>query len=157
MSYTARLTDKKAQDFASKVGDLFTSVPHLPKKWIDFLVKIMPVLALIGGVLALFGGVASLLSMNPFMVVTALLMLAMAYVLLMAYKPLQDRRYDGWMLVFWNHVISAVLTLFQILSSRQGVFGLVWTAIGFYLLFELRSRYGLKGMLEGARTRIKAL
>ncbi len=152
MSYTARLTDKKAQDFASKVGEIFKSVPHLPKSWVDFLVKIVPILALIGAVLSLFAGpvlgflsVLSLLTLNPVLVlsvlVAAILSLVTACLLFLAYKPLKERKYDGWMFLFWCQILGAVQSLFHILFREQAITSLIGILVGFYILYEMRPRY----------------
>lgn len=160
MATIARLTDKQSQDFANKIGDIFKSVPHLPKEWVAFLVKIAPVMALIGAVLSLFAGplmgvlgVLTLLTLNPLLVLSvflsAILSVASAVLLFLAYKPLQARAYEGWMYLFWSEVIGAASTLVMILFGRGGIGGIVGIAIGFYILFEMRSSYqGVVGALK---------
>lgn len=169
MSYTDRLTDAQSQDFANKVGDIFKSVPHLPKEWVAFLVKIAPVMAIIGAVLSIFAGpviglagVVSLLSFNPILVLSlllsAILSLVGGVILFLAYKPLQERKYDGWMLLFWSQVLGFVSSLVGMIGGHNNLIGaIIGLAIGMYILFEMRSSYGVKGKVEALKAEVKKL
>jgi hypothetical protein len=165
MAYTDRLTDKKSQDFANQIGQAFTSLPHLPKNWVQFFVKIAPVLALIGAILSFIAGpilglmsIVSLLTLNPVIVLTvvgaAVLSFLSSVILFSAYKPLQQRKYAGWMLLFWSQALGAAQTLFHIALRQQGILSLIWIAVGFYILYEMRSWYGVKGKLEDVRAKL---
>lgn len=164
MAYTDRLTDKKSEAFADQVGQVFTSLPHLPKNWIAFFVRIAPVLALIGAILSLIAGpilgflsILSLLTFNPLVVISVLAAAVFSFItsiiLFSAYRPLQQRKYTGWMLLFWSEVISAVQTLFHIAIGQQDLWSLVWIALWFYILYEMRSFYGIKGKIAKVKSR----
>lgn len=151
--YLARLEDAQSMKFVDQVGDLFKSLPHLPTNITEFLVKIMPYLALLGGILSLLsgpvialGGLLTLLTLNPLWfvlsLVSAILAVVTAILMFMAFKPLQDRQMKGWLYIFWTNIASAVLTIIQIIVGGASVVGLVGMVIGFYILFEMRPFYG---------------
>jgi len=153
MATIAQLTNKQAQDFADKIGEIFKSVPHLPKEWVAFIVKYLPILAIIGAVLSLLSGLSVAMA-GLYGMISAVFALATAALLFMAYKPLQDKKYDGWMLLFWSNVVSAVEALVMIVLSGQ-FFGIVGIIIGFYVLYELRPSY--RGKVEALKAEVTKL
>lgn len=154
-AYLNRLTDAKAMKFIDQVGDIFKSLPLAPKGLIDFLVKIVPYLALLGAILSiitgpivgLLGTLASLALISPVVLVvtlvTTVLMLVQAVLLFVAYKPLKDLEKKGWVYLFWAEVVSVIQSIVALLDSRGGsiVFAIVFTALWFYILFQMRPRY----------------
>lgn len=155
------MMDKKAVDFVAKVEDLFKSLPHLPAGIVEFFVKIAPWLALIGAVLSLLAGpilgllsVFSLLTLNPLIVLSVLLAavisIVTAVMLFMAFNPLKNREYKGWLLIFWSDVLSAIMMIFDVIVNRgAGLGSIVFTLIGFYILFEMKPAYSSKKGLKG--------
>ncbi len=151
-SYVDRLTDKKSEEMAEKAGELFSSLPHLPKNIVEFLVKLAPFFALLGAVLSLLSspvlGLLSLLSLitfNPFIVlsvlISAIVALVSAVLLFLAYKPLSQRKHAGWMLLFWSNVLSLVQFILDVVLRQSGLAGIIGLAIAFYILYEMRPFY----------------
>lgn len=147
-----KLTDEKSRKFADQFGEVFKTVPHLPKAWVDFLVKIAPPLALIGAILSLISGpilglvsAISLITLNPFLVfsvaLAAIIAIANAILLWHARKPLEKRSIDGWMLLFWSDMLSVFQIVAGIFLHQGGLGGVIGLLIGFYILFEMRPRY----------------
>lgn len=162
----SRLTNKDSEGYAQKGADLFSSLPHLPKNITEFLVNFAPIFALIGAVLSLIAGpilgllsVISLISLNPFFVlsvlIAAVITLLSSVILFLAYKPLQNRQYRGWLLLWWSMVLSAIQAVLDIGLRQEGVFSLIGIVIGFYVLYEMRPFYGVKGKLGDATAKAK--
>lgn len=74
-----------------------------------------------------------------------ILLVVNAVIFFMAYSPLTKRAKRGWDLLFLASVINVVYGFIQIFMSGRGVgsflVSLVGSAIGFYLLFQIRERY----------------
>jgi lysylphosphatidylglycerol synthetase-like protein (DUF2156 family) len=152
-----RLQDDQAMGLVAKIEDAFKTLPRLPKGFVEFMVKIAPWLALIGGILSLVAGpvlgllsVVSLLTLNPLLVVStvvaAILSLANAALLLMAFGPLKQRQFKGWMFVFWSEILGIVQTILGILMSQSSIISIVFALIGLYILFEMKPMYTGKGV-----------
>lgn len=155
-AYLDRLTDSKATEIADKVGDVFKTLPKLPSNIVEFLVKVVPYLALIGAILsiiggpllALFGTLASLLTLSPLLmvwtIVSMLVLVATAILMFMAFQPLQNRDMKGWMYLFWAQVLGLAQIVLSLLGGQGGslVVSLIVTAFWFYVLFQMRSYYG---------------
>lgn len=153
------LTNKQAQSLIKPLEKSFKSLPHLPRGIVDFIVGITPWLVLLGGVFSVLGAVSLLLSsfttstfMGQFMryyqysrsyfLVSSISELIMGGLLLLAFKPLQNRKIAGWMLLFWVNVVSLVHQGFTLFMGYHSILGFVISAvIGFYLLFELKPSY----------------
>ena len=153
-SFFAQFTSKQSIKFIDQVQEPFKNLPHLPDSVIEFVAKIAPVLAIIGGflwivVVGLQTLVASLslLSLNPagsmFMIVSAVISLLMGALFLMAYKPLQARKMEGWVYLFWTEVLYTVTVLLDLVEGRVFSFvpSLIGVLIGFYFVFEIRKQY----------------
>lgn len=71
-----------------------------------------------------------------------------AVILLMAYPHLVKRARRGWDLLFLGSVINVVYSVVSIFINGRGfssfLFGLIGSAIGFYLLFQVKSKYNAK-------------
>lgn len=144
----------------------------LPENFKKGLVSAMPWLALLGGILSLLGawglyqlvswasswmGVANDLSMNygyytgytasfgPLLWLSLALLVVEAVVSFMAFSPLKDKKKRGWDLMFWLALLNvayAVVYLIAAPNIMQFVFSLLGSALGLYLLFQIRSYYG---------------
>ena len=128
----------------------FKGLPKLPASVVDFLVMIAPWLALIFGILGVLGTLAAL------GILTAFAPLAMmgnvqgygvGYIVILgglissvlgiiAFPGLNAKKIGGWNLLFWSEIVSIVASVLSI--SIGGVIG---TIIGFYILFQIKSRY----------------
>lgn len=151
-----------------------TVTAKLPTSGKEILVKALPWLALIGGVLSLFGAwglyqlatfannwsnVANELSVAygysaPTANVSGLIWVSLvvivieAVMLLAAFSPLKNHKKLGWNLVYWTSLINvayAVLYIFVDFNFFSLLFSLLASAIGLYLLFQIRS-YFLGGL-----------
>lgn len=68
-----------------------------------------------------------------------------AVILLMAFPKLQKRLRSGWNLLFLASLLNIVYAVLQIFTFQRGfgnfIFSLLGTAIGFYLLFQVREKF----------------
>lgn len=68
-----------------------------------------------------------------------------AVILLMAFPKLQKRLRSGWNLLFLASLLNVVYAVLQIFTFQRGfgnfIFSLLGTAIGFYLLFQVREKF----------------
>ena len=130
--------------------DMFKKLPALPAKAIDVLVMITPWIALIFGILGVLSaltGLGVLTAFAPLAVAgavggyglgyVALAALAISSVLmLVAFPGLKKVKAGGWRWLFYSEVASVIGSLVSI--SLGGIIGAL---IGFYLLFQIKSRY----------------
>jgi hypothetical protein len=69
-----------------------------------------------------------------------------ALILLMAYSKLKARIRSGWDLLFLAMVVNTASAVVSLFISERGTMsfflGILSSAIGFYLLFEVRGKYG---------------
>ena len=77
-----------------------------------------------------------------------------AVIFLMAFAPLKLKAQRGWDLLFLASLINIVYGVAQIFISGRGVgdfiLSLIGTAIGLYLLFQVKDYYGKKGSASSA-------
>ncbi len=148
------IMSKDAMNVVAKGENLFKNLPHLPVGVVEFFVKIAPYLALFSAVLGLiFGpivglvGLLSVITLNPFIMLSilggAVLMFVNVAMMLYAYKPLQNREYKGWLLLFWSEVLTAVTTVLSVLGNGS-IASVIWLIIGFYVLYEIKPAYNGK-------------
>lgn len=68
-----------------------------------------------------------------------------AVILLMAYPHLKTRTRRGWDLLFLGSIINVLYSLVSLFIDGRGfgsfLFGLIGSAVGFYLLFQVRELY----------------
>lgn len=71
-----------------------------------------------------------------------------AVLMLMAFSPLKERLKRGWDLVFMSSLISVAYSVLLIFIDNRGfgsfLFSLIGTAVGFYILFQVRPLYSSK-------------
>ena len=154
------------------IGSLFKDTPPLPNNAKQTLVNIWPWLALIFGIVqilaawALWGllswanrmddayrafyapAVHGYSSFDRMLVYFGLIFLLVdAVILLMAYPELKKRARRGWDLLFLGSLINLIYSVVSVFIRGRGIssliFGLVGSAIGFYLLFQVRDMYGM--------------
>jgi hypothetical protein len=147
---------KQADGLLVSLEDAYKSLPKLPKGFTDFLVTVTPWLTLIGGVLlfvvvgilGFIGLIASIaatvLALAPQYVIMMIITLAIAVVqgalMLLAFKPLQQKSLAGWRMLAYVELLSVVSTILT-LSVAGIIWGLIWNAVGFYILFQIKSYY----------------
>lgn len=154
------LTHPKAIKLIDQVGEYFKDLPHLPANLIDFIVKVSPFLALIGGALSVLSSISMIsvvLNFSPFFkyghygwgsqylaftLITGVLQLLSGVLLLLAFKPLQKKEKIGWLYLYYTVILSIVMSLVSLTTSMSSLlYSLIWIALDLYLIYELRSSY----------------
>ncbi len=150
------LYNKNVKDLADKGVPLFKELPHLPKKWIETIVKILPFLVLIGGIFSIISALQNIFIFNrtqswimqwaqvsrAYYYVSGIFTALMGALYLMAYKPLKNKEYEGWLLLFLSAILSLAESLVVLILGWGGLFGLLISAvISFYLLYEIRPEF----------------
>lgn len=159
------------KQWEDKIGGLFKGAPALPENGKEGLVKAWPWIALIFGILqllaawALWGlmrtaeSVVNLYNayyvnypdvMNGFdkfvIYLGIAVLLVDAVILLMAYPELKKRSKRGWDLLFLGALINLAYAVVSLFINDRGfgsfIFSLIGSAVGFYLLFQVRGKYG---------------
>lgn len=148
--------NKNVKDLAEKGVSLFKELPHLPKKWIETIVKILPYLVLIGGIFSIISALQNIFVFNrtqswimqwaqinrAYYYVSGIFTALMGLLYLVAYKPLKNKSYDGWLLLFLVAILSVIQSVVLLILGWGGIFGLlISAAIGFYLLYEIRPEF----------------
>lgn len=133
------------------VEDWFKKLPNLPKNIQEVIVTITPWIALIFGILGVLGGVAGLGILTAFSpvlvlggsaystgtgIISVILGLASAALLLMAFSGTKAKKLKGWNFLFWSEAVNVVAALIAF-----SVGGVVFSLIGFYLIFQIKSYY----------------
>lgn len=79
-----------------------------------------------------------------------------AVILLMAYPHLKTKARRGWELLFLGGLINVVYSVFNLFIDNRGasgfLFSLIGSAVGFYLLFQVREYYGKKAKVPSEKT-----
>jgi hypothetical protein len=153
---TGFLYNKQIKNLAKKGESLFKDLPHLPKNWVTNIVKILPYLVLIGGILTLISQLQSLFAYNRSQMwaiqwmqinrthyyVMAGFGILSAVLYLIAYKPLKNKKYEGWLLLFWVTILSILQSLVLLFMGWGNLISSIIAAIiGAYLLYEIRSEF----------------
>jgi hypothetical protein len=163
------------QQLEKPLADAFKGLPPLPENVRKGLASAMPWLVLAGGVLSLLGAyylyqavtwvnqwaaqVNSLYAgaystpvagIGVMAWVGLVILAAQAVLFFMAYPALRAYKKRGWDLVFWAALISVVYGVVANLLSGyanigQLLFSLLGSAVGMYLLFQIRQYYSLAG------------
>lgn len=162
----AQLTGDAAKKVVTPLEGIFADLPHLPKGVVEFLVKVAPWLVALGGVLSVLSAINMLqLAMNPFggvmgrfmaefvqinplyYWITAVVGVLNGGLAFLAFKPLRERKLDGWMLLFWMEMLGVASSVVSIVLVRGGiVMTVIGLLIGFYILFEVKPAF--KGKSE---------
>lgn len=143
-----------------KMDKFFIKLPHLPKKLLSFISKIIPWFTLLGGIV---GGVAvtlsflltilSLIALDFGLILSMagslLLVLLNTLFLIKSFKPLRNNDAVGWIYLFWANILGAVNSVINIISGdiigwQQTSLTILMTLVGFYILFEIGSFYEFK-------------
>ncbi|MBT4358429.1 MAG: hypothetical protein HOD22_00505 [Candidatus Pacebacteria bacterium] len=152
--------NQKVAAVIMKMDQLFIKLPHLPKKLLSFINKVMPWLALVGGiiggvtvVLSFLLTVLSLIALDFALIMTMagslLLVLLNTLFLVKAFKPLRNNDAVGWIYLFWANILGLVNTTISIVNGdifgwQQISLTILMTIVGFYLLFEIGGYYEFK-------------
>lgn len=155
-----------------QLGDVFKGAPALPANAKESLAAAWPWIALVFGVLQLIaawglwditrrsaelfdtlsryytGRSYGLSSFDKTVIYLGIAVLVVdAVILLMAYPELKKRAKRGWDLLFLGALINVGYSVVSLFIDDRGVgsfiFSLLGSAIGFYLLFQVREKYGV--------------
>lgn len=144
----------KNTDLIAITEGLYAKAPSLPANAREGLAKVAPWIALIFGILgvlgsigglgllavfsplAVFGGAAGVASYGSGFI-AALIWLVASVMLLAAYPGTAAKKISGWNLLFWSQVVQLIGSV----VALSIVSGIVGAAIGFYLLFQIKSYF----------------
>jgi len=157
------LYNQQVKDLAKKGEALFKDLPHLPKDWVKNIVKILPYLVIIGAIVSLLSGLQSVFAFNrnraflmhwtqvgrTYFYVSGGFSIALGILYFMAYEPVKNQEYDGWLLLFWASILSVAQSIVLLIFGWGNLFGpLIGAVFGFYLLYEIRPEYLTKAKEE---------
>lgn len=140
----------QGDDLIQNLENVFKGAPNLPANIREILVKIAPWIAIIFGVLGIFAGLG-ILGLSPAgliggvgngatLLISGVLTIVSSVLMVMAFPKLNRREYAGWRLLFWSEVVSFIGSLLSF-SVGSIIWGIIGAAIGFYLLFQIKSYY----------------
>ena len=150
------LTSKEVKAQIDKLSKVFESLPHLPKKIVEIIVKITPFFVLLGAIGLAFSSIQNLFGFNrvnhwfsywinvphSYFYILGVLEAITAVIFLLSYAPLRDRKINGWILLFWTTALEVVGDVVDIIFAYGGLIGsLIGLAVSLYLLFEMRPFY----------------
>lgn len=143
------MAKKTLSDLEKRLGQIFKNAPNLPSDIKDLIVDYGPYLALIGGIMGLLSGFVFKLYTGVFSPTYALtglflwnyylqtiLNLVASVIMIVSFKPLKEKEYRGWQMLFYLTLIYAVFAIFSLSLA-----GLVGVILSFYLLFQIRGKY----------------
>lgn len=145
------MAQSSTDSIITTVEGWFAKLPNLPKDARGLLVKITPWFALIFGVLGILGGIAGLGLLTAFSgfaliggagqalgsgLIASILLLVSSALLLAAFPGTNARRMQGWKLLFWSEAVSLVSAVLGFSVS-----GIIFSLIGFYIIFQIKSYY----------------
>lgn len=128
---------------------------QLPVKSKEVIVKVAPWVTLIilvislPALFAIFGlgsMVAGLAAYSGFVFgaryyLGLIVLLVQLVLMAMSISGLMKREMKGWKLVYYGDLISAVYALFSAYSLGSFIWSIICTAIGLYILFQVKSYY----------------
>jgi hypothetical protein len=138
-------------DWMKTMEDSFMKLPPLPKNAKHTLVIITPWFALIFGILGLMGGLAGfgiLTMFSPFIalssglagatgsLVSGAIGVISSIFLLLSFPGTKSHKMKGWKMLFWSEVLNTAAAIISFALT-----GVIIAAIGFYLLFQIKSYY----------------
>lgn len=146
------------QSFMKKVENWLEDVfgkkaPQLPDNWREVIVKVMPWITLILMVLALplilvalgISAVALPITMvagvrgGTLNIVLLLISIASLVLELIALPGLFKRQLRSWYLIYYAALLGVISAVIGLLSMSVG--GIIGSAIGFYILFQIKKYY----------------
>jgi len=145
------MAKNQANQFVSLLEGWFTKLPPLSPKVREVIVSITPWYALIFGALGLISsiGALGLLSTLPaifavsgytsyagYGIVYGILGIASSALLLAAFPGTKAKKMSGWNFLFWSEVVGTVSAVIAVSAV-----GVVFAAVGFYLIFQIKSYY----------------
>lgn len=154
----SKLTNKDALALIEQIGSWFKDLPHLPPAITNFLVTVAPWGVGLGGFLSFVGsinhlgyglGIGMISSLNfyagispVYFFLLATIQFLLAILAFAAFSYLRERKLTGWIYLFWSNVLSLIEYLLALIFVEGSILAfLLSTAIGFYVLFEIKPSY----------------
>lgn len=108
----------------------------------------------------LTGNVYGLSGTDKFIIyIGAAVLLVEAIILFMAYSGLKERKKRGWDLLFLGALINVAYSVVSLFITGRGfgsfLFGLIGSAFGFWLLFQVKAKYSGKSLQSQNPTKAK--
>lgn len=163
----SQLTSSQATKIIDSLRKFFKDLPHLPDNIREFWVKITPWLAIIGAAFSALNGVHYILMAfgvrapgynfdNPiYWLILGVFSVVSAYIAFLSFPLLKERKYDGWVLLFWQAAIAVVMSAVSVLFGISHIITVILSAlIGFYLTFEVESLYTVAGKVSAKVTEV---
>ena len=164
------LTSAKMLSYIALGRAIFKDLPHIPQNVKESLMKIIPWLTIIGAVLMAVAGIEHLMfamgvrairilfGSSTYWVLTGVLELVAAYIAFLAFPLLKEKKYNGWVLLFWNCVLGLVMSVVTLAFVLGNLVGAVLAAaISFYLVYEFEPLYksSMKSVMVSTDTKPK--
>lgn len=145
---------KTTDQVVARLETLNKGLPALPVNAKELLVTVAPYFALIFGILGILGSIAAFgifSAIAPFgvlygvrgaaaagsmVIVYTIVGLVSSALMLFAFPGLRSRKAQGWTLLFWSEVVSLVSSI-----AGVSITGILFSLLGFYLLFQVKSYY----------------
>lgn len=127
---------------------VYSHLPNIGSDLKDFIVKILPVFAIIFGLLITLASIAEILG-TPFisvftlgksaliqtLLLTNVLGIVQGVLMVSAFSGLKKRSKKGWKLIFWSQILWIISSFISL--SPSALLGLVFL----YPLFQVKSEY----------------
>lgn len=157
--FIGELTGTRTRKIVNELEEQFAQLPHLPKSWVNYLVRAMPFLAMLALAIAvlqilldldlLIGGLTypDIVFTNFDTIAVGINLVLQTTVALLLYRSLdllQKRQLVGWLLLFWVVVINLIMMLVDIVFGAvliATILILIESVLMLYLLFEVKSEY----------------
>lgn len=164
-------------DLEVKLNDAVEkNTPKIPENGRRALVKYLPYLALIGGVLTLINawdlwraahalseisaafGVTIASNISTIVWISLIVLLVESILYFLAYPGLKDRLKQGWNYLYYVALINVGYGVVLLFSDFGGaselLIRLLVSALGFYLLFQIREYYTGKKLVESSTGKV---
>ena len=135
---------------------VFENAPHLPKKVVDVLVKIIPYLILISGLFLITGGLRSIFGSKNFynifymwrgispiyFYLVGSLQVVAGVISVMIYQPIKAKKVEGWFALLGLTILELLMNMISVVFLNGRIFGLLFgLLISLYFLYEIKSAY----------------
>lgn len=135
------------QTVEKKLNVIFVDkAPSLPKWLVRFIVWLTPLVVLLGIVAYVFFICMMLLSFTPVLSTWINITTYIAWTIfyLYAFRYINNYTKKGWQLLFYSTLISELYALIILISNFSIsilISNLIWLALNFYVLFQIRASF----------------
>ncbi len=164
------LYNKQIKDLAKKGQSVLKDLPHLPQDWVKNIVKVLPYLLFIAAIFSAITGLQNLFAFNnrqawfmnlmqinrTYYYISAAFSFLFAILYFMAYKAVKNKSYEGWLLLLWAVVLSALQTILFLIFGWGNIFSsLIGIVLSVYLLYEILPEFTNKASEKTVKTQEK--